>query len=204
MRALLPRLRVSLLGCLLVAAVPVAAHAQPKVNKNPIEAPEIKRLELRGVKNVDPIDLERSIASVATTCRSVLYTPFCKIFGGRFVRKEYLDRGEIAADMLRIRVYYWKRGFRSTDVDTIITKVGDNKVDVVFDIAEHEPTIVRRIQIDYDSVLLRQKRIQKLTLLKAGQPLDLVRLDSMRISFAQEMWGEGHSDATVDTVVTVD
>jgi outer membrane protein assembly factor BamA len=204
MRALLPGLRVVVLGCLYLGALPSAAHAQSKVNSNPVEAPEIKHLALNGVKSVDPLDLELSIASVATQCRNFLYTPFCQIFGGRFVKKEYLDRDEIARDMVRIRVYYWRRGFRSAEVDTAITKVGDNQVDVAFNIVEHDPTVVRKIQIVYDSVLLREKSVRKMTLLKAGDPLDLVKLDSMRLSFAQAMWSEGHSDATVDTVITID
>src|ERR1044072_6228847 len=106
--------------------------------------------------------------------------------------------------MIRIRVYSRRRGFRAAEVDTTITKVGDKQVDVAFNIVEHDPTIVRKIQIAYDSVLHRERRIRKLTLLKAGDPLALLKLDSMRISFANEMWSEGHSDATVDTVVTID
>jgi outer membrane protein assembly factor BamA len=197
--------RLAVVACLILGAVS-AAPAQSKVNSNPIETPEVRRLELRGVKSVDPLDLERSIASVATACRNALYTPLCLIFTHSDIlkRRQYLDRDEIARDMLRIRVYYWKHGFRSAEVDTIITKSGDHKVDVVFDITEHDPTIIRRIRIDYDSVVLRQRRVQKLTLLKAGDPLDLTRLDSMRIAFANEMWSEGHSDATVDTVITID
>ena len=194
--------RATLFGCLLLPAI---ASAQAKRNPNPIEAPEVRKLELRGVESVDPVDLENSIASAATSCRNPIYALLCPIIRwDKLWRKQYLDRDEIARDMLRIRVYYWKRGYRSAEVDTVITKVGDNRVEVVFNITEHDPTIVRRIQIDYDSVLLREKRIRKMTLLKAGQPLDLVKLDSMRLSFVNEMWSEGHSDATVDTVVTVD
>lgn len=197
--------RLAVVGCLFVGAVPDAAPAQTRTNTNPIEATELKKLELRGVKSVDALDLERSIASVSTSCRNALATPFCKLWRSKnFVKKAYLDRDEIARDMLRIRVYYWKRGFRSAEVDTIITKTAEKQVTVVFNIVEHEPTLVGRLQIDYDSLLLRRNRVQKMTLLKAGQPLDLVKLDSMRIAFAQEMWSEGHSDATVDTVVTVD
>lgn len=206
MRSLLQGLRVVVVGCLVVGALPDITGAQAKRNPDPVEAPEVKKLELRGVASVDPVDLDRSIASVSTSCRNALYTPLCLIFrsSDKFMRKEFLDRDEIARDMLRIRVYYWKRGFRSAEVDTVITKLDDNKVEVVFHITEHAPTIVRRIQVDYDSVLLREKRIRKMTLLKAGDPLDLVKLDSMRVSFVNEMWSEGHSDATVDTTVTID
>ncbi|HET9424374.1 MAG TPA: BamA/TamA family outer membrane protein [Gemmatimonadaceae bacterium] len=198
-------LRLAIVGCLAVGALPVIAGAQAR-NKNPIEAPEVRSLDLRGVESVDPLDLERSIASQATTCKNVLLTLFCRMSrSGNITRKAYLDRDEIARDMLRIRVYYWKRGFRSTQVDTAITRTSDgDDVEVVFNITEGPPTIVRRIQISYDSLLLREKRVRKMTLLKAGQPLDLIKIDSMRISFANEMWSEGHSDATVDTVITVD
>ena len=204
MRALFIGLRVVVLGCLFQGALPGAAHAQAKVNPNPVEAPEIKHLVLHGVQNVDALDLEQSIASNATSCRNVIYVLFCRFFGGRFVTKQYLDRDEIARDMVRIRVYYWRRGFRAAEVDTVITKVGDNQVDVAFNITEHDPTIVRKIQVDFDSVVLRESRVRKLTLLKAGDALDLVKLDSMRISFVNEMWSEGHSDATVDTTITID
>jgi outer membrane protein assembly factor BamA len=205
MRALLNGLRIAVLGCLLQGALPGVAHAQAKINSNPVEAPEIKSLALNGVKSVDALDLEKSIASIATSCRNVLYTPFCKLFGrGRFVKREYLDRDEVARDMIRIRVYYWRRGFRAAEVDTVITKVGDHQVAVAFNITEHDPTIIRKIQLDFDSVLLRESRVRKMSLLKAGDPLDLVRLDSMRIAYANEMWSEGHSDATVDTVITID
>lgn len=198
-------LRLAVVACLFVGAVPVAALAQAKRNPDPKETPEIRKLEIRGVKSVDPVDLEKSIASTATSCKNVLFSLFCTFSrSSSIMRKEYLDRDEIARDILRIRVYYWKRGFRAAEVDTTITKTGDNQVEVFFDVVEHEPTIVRRIQIDFDSVLIRQKRIQKMTLLKAGEPLDLVKLDSMRIAFTTEMWSAGHSDATVDTVVTVD
>jgi outer membrane protein assembly factor BamA len=205
MRALLSGLRVAVLGCVLTtAAVPVVAHAQSKVNKNPVEAPEIKRLDFNGVKSVDALDLERSIASVASACRNALYTPFCKFFDGeRFVKKAYLDRDEVARDMIRIRVYYWRRGFRAAEVDTVITKVGDHQVGLAFNVVEHDPTIVRKLEVDFDSVLLRESRVRKMTLLKAGDPLDLVKLDSMRISYANEMWSEGHSDAQVDTLITI-
>src|SRR3954462_6076416 len=170
MRALLRGLRVVVLGCLYLGALPSAARAQSKVNSNPVETPEIKHLALNGVTSVDPLDLEKSIASVATQCRSVLYTPFCRIFGGRFLRKEYLDRDEIARDMIRIRVYYWRRGFRAAEVDTTITKVGEHQVDVAFNVVEHDPTIIRKLQIEYDAGLLREKRVRKMTLLKAGDP----------------------------------
>src|SRR5687768_13020587 len=100
-------MRLAVVGCLFAGAVPVAARAQSRTNENPIEAPELRKLELRGVKSVDALDLERSIASEETSCKNVLFTLFCMFSRSKNItRKAYLDREEIARDMLRIRVYY--------------------------------------------------------------------------------------------------
>ena len=198
-------LRGVVAGCVVLAAVPEAASAQAKVNPDPHEAPELKKLVLRGVQHVDIVDLERSISTQASSCRSLVVALFCLVsHSTNWVDRQYLDRGELARDIVRIRVYYWWRGFRSAEVDTIVTPNGPHEVTVTFDITEHEPTLLRRLTIDYDSAVFAEKRIKKLTMLKAGEPLDLVKLDSMRVLFANEMWASGHSDATVDTTVTVD
>ena len=44
----------------------------------------------------------------------------------------------------------------------------------------------------------------RLTLLRANEPLDLVMLDSMRVLFQNELWDRGFGDAVVDTTVVVD
>lgn len=205
MRFQLSWLRVAVAGCVVLAAVPETASAQAKVNPNPHEAPELKKLVLRGVQHVDVVDLEKSISTQASSCRSLIVALFCLVSHAPWlVDRQYLDRGQLERDMVRIRVYYWWRGYRATQVDTIVTPMGPHEVGVTFDITEHEPTLVRRLTIDYDSALFNDKRIRKLTLLKAGDPLDLVKLDSMRVLFANEMWASGHSDATVDTTITVD
>src|SRR5258708_34932792 len=189
-------------GCVALAAVPETASAQAKVNPDPHEAPELKKLALRGVQHVDIVDLERSISTQASACRSIFVAPICLASHSMmWVDRQYLDHGQLARDAIRIRVYYWWRGYRSAEVDTIITRIAPHEVEVTFDVKEHEPTLVRRLAIDYDSALFNEKRIKKLTLLKAGEPLDLVKLDSMRVLFANEMWAWGHSDATVDTTL---
>src|SRR5678816_921400 len=43
------------------------------------EAPEVRKLTFSGVKSVDQNDLQKSIATQATKCRSMLLMPFCWI-----------------------------------------------------------------------------------------------------------------------------
>jgi outer membrane protein assembly factor BamA len=192
-------------GCVVLAAVPDAAFAQATTKANPRTPLEVNRLTLKGVTAVDPVDLEKSLETMASSCRSILVTPICMItHSAVWFDREYLKRDEMARDMIRIRVYYWLRGYRSTEVDTVVTKLDEDDVAVTFNITENPPTLVRRVSISFDSTLISQKRVQKMQLLKAGQPLSFVKLDSMRLMYADEMWAAGHSDATVDTTITID
>ena len=192
-------------GCVVLAAVPDAASAQTTAKANSRTPLEVKKLTLNGVTAVDPIDLAKSIETLSSSCRSLLVIPICLIsHSAVWYDRQYLKRDEMARDMIRIRVYYWLRGYRATDVDTVVTKLDEDDVAVTFNIKENAPTLVRRVSVSFDSTLLSQKRVQKLQLLKAGQPLSFVKLDSMRLMYADEMWAQGHSDATVDTTITLD
>src|SRR4051812_44297963 len=143
--------RVAMAGCVVLAAVPDAARAQAKINKDPKLKPEVMKLAIRGVHAVDILDLERSIQTQATTCTNILVTPICWFsHAPLWVNRHYLDRDELARDIIRIRVFYWLHGYRSADVDTVVTPRGPRAVDVAFNVTEHEPTRVRRIAVDFD------------------------------------------------------
>jgi outer membrane protein insertion porin family len=168
------------------------------------EAPEVRKLSLSGVKHVDQADLEKSLSTQASKCRSLIIEPFCLFsHSALFIDKHYLDRAELRRDVLRIRLYYWKRGYRDATVDTTVASSGPRQVHVAFAIHENDPTVVRKISIVYDSTLITTKQRDRLTLLHAKDPLDLVLLDSMRVLFQDALWDKGYGDAVVDTTVAV-
>jgi outer membrane protein insertion porin family len=180
-----------------------AVHAQGK--DNPREAPEVRKLVINGVKSVIRRDLEKSIATTASVCKSILLLPFCAIsHSPTLVERHYLDREEFERDLLRIRAYYWKRGFREATVDTAITPNGPRGITVTFTVHENRPTLIQTVRVDYDSTVVPERRIVKHALLKAGKPLDLMKLDTMRALYLDELWARGYSDASVDTVLSVD
>ncbi|HJQ19082.1 MAG TPA: BamA/TamA family outer membrane protein [Gemmatimonadaceae bacterium] len=169
------------------------------------EAPEVRSLVLNGVHGVGRVDLERSIATTASECKSLLLIAFCWLSKSpTFVDKHYLDRTEFRRDVLRILVFYWKRGYRDATVDTAVVRVAPGAVKVVFDIREGPPTRIASLRVDYDSTVLTEKRVKKLSILRAGDPLNLVVLDTMRLGFQMAMWDRGYGDAQVDTVIAVD
>lgn len=185
---------------LALCAVPSRAQSRSPA-KDP--SPEVVQLTMKGVKHVDQHDLEKSINTQPSKCISFFVQPFCWMSHSPVLwHKYYLDRDEFRRDVLRIRVYYWKRGFREATVDTAITAKGRG-VAVAFDVHEGEPTIVTALRIDYDTTLMTVKQKNKLTLLRVGQPLNLLTLDSTRLNFQSEMWQRGFADAIVDTAIAV-
>ena len=185
-------------------AMPSLSRAQNTQDQQR-EAPEVRRLDIKGVRHVDLHDLSISISTQASKCRSVLLQPFCWIsHSPTWIDRHYLNETELQRDVLRIRLYYWKRGYRDADVDTSVVKTGPKQVHVTFTVHENEPTRVRRIAIVYDSTLISDKTRNKLTMLHARDPLDLIVLDSMRVLFQNKLWDLGYGDAVVDTIVRVD
>ena len=181
--------------------VPALSAQAPSPTKNP--SPEVLKLVIRGVKNVNKHDLELSVATQASRCRSFLLEPFCLFSKSPIlVEKHYLDHNDLRLDVLRMRVYYWRAGYREATVDTAVTPSGKG-VAVTFDVHEGEPTIVAALRIDYDTTLITVKQRNKLAILKVGKPLNLLTLDTMRVGFQGLMWDRGYADAIVDTALSV-
>ena len=204
-----PAMRRQLARCAWgVGAVCIALRATPAQYSPPpdqIEAPEVRQVTFTGVKSVDQTLLSQSIATKASACKSLILTPFCLFTRSpTFIDRAYLDRTEFKRDVLRIRVFYWERGFREATVDTSITPHAGGGVNVRFAVTEGPPTTIARLEIDYDSTLISDRKRKSLTDLRAGHPLDLLLLDSTRIHFRNAMWDLGYGDATVDTAVSVD
>ena len=191
------------LVCLVSAVAAPSLAAQRPSALAP--TPEVRKLELNGVEHVDASELEQSIATTATRCRSFLLAPLCRFTRFRgFEERHYLDHKELQRDVLRIRVFYFRHGYRETQVDTAVTTLNEKQVAVRFDIVEGPPTIVTDVAVSYDTTLLSRRRVRSLTLLRRGEPLDLFQLDSMRVGFQNELWDLGYADALVDTSTVVD
>ncbi|MBA3656767.1 MAG: BamA/TamA family outer membrane protein [Gemmatimonadaceae bacterium] len=150
-------------------------------------------------------DLEESVSTEASHCKSFLLKPFCLITKSKYVyEKKYLDHDELARDVLRIRVFYWKRGYRDAQVDTSLVANGKNKVQIAFRITEGPPTIVSTLDIRQDSQVLRPHDIERRLALSVGTPLNLLRLDSTRAKLMSALWDRGFGDAEIDTSLVVD
>jgi outer membrane protein insertion porin family/translocation and assembly module TamA len=192
----------ALAAWLALAPISLGAQARSPVEQ---EHPEVKKLVLAGVTAVDRQELERSIATDQSECVNLLVKMlFCWFTHAPAFWDTYrLDRDEMKRDLLRIRVFYWKRGYRHAEVDTLVTPNGDG-VTVTFNVRENEPTRVARLGVFWDSTTITARRMRRLVRLRAGDPLHLLALDTTRVLLTAEMWENGYPDAIVDTSVVVD
>ena len=111
------------------------------------------------MKVVKQSDLLQSVYTTASHCNSLIVAPFCWITKSKyFYTKKYLDHKELERDVLRVRVFYWKRGYRETEVDTVVVPRGKNQVGVTFTIKEGPPTIVSNVIINQPTPPLLTKR----------------------------------------------
>jgi outer membrane protein insertion porin family len=102
-------------------------------------------------------------------------------------------------------VFYWKRGYREADVDTVVVPRGKNQVGVTFTITEGLPTRVADIVVNQPApTLLSQREINKRMLIGKNGPLNMIRLDSTRVFLQARLFDKGYADAEVDTTIAID
>jgi outer membrane protein insertion porin family len=190
----------------ILLAFPCALRPQSPANtKAPPVNPEVISLRLRGVNAVKPAELLTNIATDQSHCNSFVLRPICFISKAKyFYQKKYLDHDELKRDVLRIRVFYWKRGYRSAEVDTTVVPHEKDEVQVTFDIKEGPPTLVSAVTVVDSGPVLSQRELDRRVILKKDTPLNLLRLDSTVVFLQQTLWDKGYADAVVDTAVALD
>lgn len=185
---------LAVLAALLILGAPAAAQDEDK--------PEVVQLHIRGIRSVKMEELKRSIETEESRCRGLFLRPICWFSKSPiFYERNYLDREELARDVVRIRVFYWKRGFRDADVDTIVVPRGNNRAEVTLAVSEGPPTLVSRVDVEQEEEILSQRNITRSLALREGEPLNLLRLDTTRVRLQQGLWSHGYADAIVDTAV---
>ncbi|MEO6210453.1 MAG: BamA/TamA family outer membrane protein [Gemmatimonadaceae bacterium] len=170
--------------------------------------PVVDKVTYLGVtKAVDKGDMEGGQATKASGCRSFLLKPFCLLTQSHLVYDtRTLDHLELARDVVRIKVYYYKRGYRETEVDTLVTRAHPhtNRVAVTFKITEGLPVMVDSVAVILPSdTALKPRIVKSAVLMRAGHPLDLVALDTSHVRLRDALWDKGYSDAIISDTITI-
>ncbi len=202
----LPRLVGRLALALLASAFAAPRLSAQLVRRDTTPDPEVASVDFAGAtKAIDLRELQANIYTEPTRCRSLAIALLCRFtaYGG-FEERHFLNRTELKRDVLRVRVFYYREGYREAQVDTTVTRLNEKQVAIRFNIVEGPPTIVSDVAIVYDSTLLTTRRVQQLNQVQVGRPLDLFEMDSTRIQLQNELWELGYADALVDTSTVVD
>lgn len=167
------------------------------------ETPEILALRITGTSHLPKADLQRSLVSQPSACKSRLLTPLCWITKSHLVYdRRYLDRDEFQRDVLRALVFYFRRGYRDVTVDTSIVRSGTRGVRIIISVKEGPPTrvtssgIVSTEPVPFDSVRLLRPRV--------NEPLNLLAVDSTVARVRDALWEVGFADATITPQTRVD
>jgi outer membrane protein insertion porin family/translocation and assembly module TamA len=162
----------------------------------------VEQVDFVGVHSVDVDQLQASIATQPSRCQSALLTPLCAFH--LFIDRSHLDHLELSRDLLRIRVFYWRHGYRETQVDTAVIRQDDG-ARVIFRVTEGPPTVIKSLAVVSPHIVLTPERARSILLVRAGDPLDLLAIDSSLVLLRNTLGDGGYTDASVrDTIVVAD
>lgn len=184
-------------GLVAIGIAPTDAEAQLRRRRG--VDPVLRTLVFEGNRALEDSELEENVASEASGCRSLVLTPVCWVWkGGAVFTTRRLDRAELERDVLRLRVQYFKRGYRAVRIVPRVVAVDTSTVDVRFVIDEGPPTLVGDLDLGpADTLLGARTRRRILDGLAPGEPLDLIRLDSVGVRTTVALDRRGFGDAQV-------
>lgn len=191
---------------LFVALAATLLHATGVAQNRPAErqAPEVTQLRIRGTHAIVQSELRQSLATQASGCRSLLLKPLCLLTKSHYVyERRYLDEAEFDRDVLRVLVFYFKRGYRDTQVDTAVARRGKT-ARITLTIREGPPTKLMAVQMGVSPSLVPPLDSARLLRPRVGEPLNLLRVDSTLLRLRTTLWERGYADAVVRAEPQVD
>lgn len=172
---------VPALLCWLSAVAPLGAQA----------APEVVDLEFAGARAFDEDDLSAAIVTGRTRCASPMLVPLC-IFGVA-QNEAYLNPQTLQEDVLRLRAFYYERGYRAADVVAETTPAGEDGVRIRFRITEGRPVQVERVEINGAPPGMTDRPLP----LRRGETFDLLAREAGRDTLLARLRNGGYARAQV-------
>lgn len=160
---------------------------------------EVVSLRFEGNETFSDDQLAAAIALGETSCRSFLFIllPICPLTDWGFAHdRAFLDEDDIPDDMLRLRIFYRQRGYRSVQVDSVVRRL-DGKARLTFRIDEGAPVRIDSMAIRGIGGVLDSASLRAEFPVDEGDPLDLVRLNAGKQMIRDRLLNRGYIDAVV-------
>ncbi|MSR35387.1 MAG: hypothetical protein EXR95_01915 [Gemmatimonadetes bacterium] len=188
--------RRALLVALACAFVPSVAAGQ---EEEPRGRPEIKEIRITGNRTFSTDSLKRAIVNRETECRSIFLeyvVPLCPLRVDFADTRHYLRAEELPRDAIRLRLYYWQRGYRQAQVDTATLVTGPDAVELSFAITEGLPVLVDSIAVVGADSMAESGLFRDLPLQK-GDPLSVIAVQATRDTLESRLHDAGYAHALV-------
>jgi outer membrane protein insertion porin family len=162
---------------------------------------DVAKLVFDGAHAVSPDELKLVVFTRTSSCRLVLLAALCKLSRSQLlIDRRRTTPAALGEDVTKLRVYYWQRGFRDAQVDTVLTPARHG-MNVAFRIVEGEPTRIGTLDVEQRAPVLSDKELSAALVVHAGEPLDLIALDTTLNRLRDAVWNKGYGDVSVDTTV---
>jgi len=160
------------------------------------DRPEVSSLRFEGNESFDADALTAAIVTRQTECRSAVLYPLC-LAGFEFAQDHrYLSPRIFRDDIVRVQLFYQQRGYRAVQLDTVLTPLGNQAVDILFRVEEGEPHRISSLGILGAESVTDPPLDQDLPI-SEGDPVDLVRLDVARDTLTRRLQNRGYAHAEV-------
>lgn len=170
----------------------MAAPAQVAARQQPLSADstEVAKVSFVGARAFPDDVLATAIVTASTRC--VALTPLCWLNIG--VERQYLDPVALGADVVRLRLFYYQRGYREAQVTADTTRDGD-RIRIVFNVDEGLP--VRVASVAFDSTRGLPSAVTRNLPLLPGQPFSQVAYEAARDTMVGRLSNLGYALADV-------
>ncbi len=186
----------------LLVATPLVAPAQTGTPAPDLhDSLDVVSLKFEGANEVSPSDLKLVVFTRSSSCRLPFFAPICKVSVNQVFRdRRRTTRAALGEDITDLQVYYWRRGFREAQVDTVIVPQ-KRGVAVTFRIVEGEPTRVGTLTVTQGAPVLSPDELALAVGLREGEPLSIIALDSTLSRLKTAVWNHGYGDVRIDTAL---
>ncbi len=192
------------LATLLLAAAPGVARAQasPASRPDPRDSIDVASLTFDGAHAVSPADLRLVIFTRTSSCRLVLLAPLCNFSPSLLlIDRRRTTREALGEDITNLRVYYFRRGYREAQVDTVLAPA-KHGIHVTFRIVEGEPTRVSSLEVTQRAPVITPAELAEAVLLRERAPFSLIALDTTLARLRDAAWNHGYGDVRLDTIIS--
>ena len=198
-----PLLLVPPLLLILVWAILPAGRLQAQVPNPGGPPPLVREVSFEGADALSSSTLQTWIATQPTRCRAFLLRPFCFFSDGSVITERHrLDREELPRDELRLRVTYFREGFREASVSAGVHDHPEG-VEVRFRLEEGPPTLLQELTILQNQEVLNRREIEAAGLPVEGRPLSLDALAQGLEHLREELRAKGYLDVRIQDTIEV-